>query len=110
MVFFSTVPETCLICVAAVIVGGIDMMSQSLVLAKKPHIVIGMAMIETVMSISFNLHQHWIHGLLRVCIYLRGTDVFQIMTNIQVIHAKIENPYLILPAPKASKSIHFTYK
>lgn len=34
------------------------MMSQSLVLAKKPHIVIGKAIIETVMSISFNLHQH----------------------------------------------------
>ena len=32
------------------------------------------------------------------------------MTNIQVIHAKIENPYLILPAPKASQSIHFVYK
>ena len=32
---------SCLVCVAAVIVGGIDMMSQSMVLAKKPHIVIG---------------------------------------------------------------------
>lgn len=30
-----------LISVAAVIVGGIDMMAQSLVLAKKPHVVIG---------------------------------------------------------------------
>lgn len=37
---------TCLISVAAVIVGGIDMMSQSLVLAKKPHIVIGKSTTE----------------------------------------------------------------
>lgn len=30
-----------LISVAAVVVGGIDMMAQSIVLAKKPHVVIG---------------------------------------------------------------------
>lgn len=41
MTFYGSVPKACLISVAAVIVGGIDMMSQSLVLAKKPHIVIG---------------------------------------------------------------------
>ncbi len=41
VIFYVCVPETCLISVAAVVVGGIDMMSQSLVLAKKPHIVIG---------------------------------------------------------------------
>ncbi len=29
------------VCVPAVVVGGIDMMSQALVLAKKPHVVIG---------------------------------------------------------------------
>lgn len=39
--FLWCVSITSLFCVAAVIVGGIDMMSQSLVLAKKPHIVIG---------------------------------------------------------------------
>ena len=32
------------------------------------------------------------------------------MTNIQVTHAKIESPYLILLAPKASQSIRFVCK
>ena len=39
--FDGSYPHSCLITCAAVVVGGIDMMSQSLVLAKKPHIVIG---------------------------------------------------------------------
>lgn len=43
--------------VAAVIVGGIDMMSQSLVLAKKPHIVIG----KTTASVSFHILQWYFH-------------------------------------------------
>lgn len=30
-----------MICVSAVIVGGVDAMSQAMVLAKKPHVVIG---------------------------------------------------------------------
>lgn len=55
MTFRDSVPDTRLISVAAVIVGGIDMMSQSLVLAKKPHIVIG----ETTVSISFHVNRHF---------------------------------------------------
>lgn len=47
MYFFVTLLLTCFFCVAAVIVGGIDMMSQSLVLAKKPHIVIGKTSVIT---------------------------------------------------------------
>lgn len=43
------------LCVAAVVVGGIDMMSQSLVLAKKPHIVIGKNLSKTTVS-AFDLH------------------------------------------------------
>lgn len=46
MTLSGSVPKACLISVAAVIVGGIDMMSQSLVLAKKPHIVIGKTISE----------------------------------------------------------------
>lgn len=46
----SVVNTFCLVCVAAVIVGGIDMMSQSLVLAKKPHIVIGKTLRETAVT------------------------------------------------------------
>lgn len=42
-----------LISVAAVIVGGIDMMSQSLVLAKKPHIVIGKMISQSMISVCF---------------------------------------------------------
>lgn len=47
MTFHGSVPKTCFP-FAAVIVGGIDMMSQSLVLAKKPHIVIGESKNQTV--------------------------------------------------------------
>lgn len=49
--FCGSVTVTFLFCVAAVVVGGIDMMSQSLVLAKKPHIVIGKTPSETTISI-----------------------------------------------------------
>lgn len=66
MTFCGSVPDTGLISVAAVIVGGIDMMSQSLVLAKKPHIVIG----KTTATISFHIHQRSIHALLHVCVSL----------------------------------------
>lgn len=58
MTFHGCAPETCLISVAAVIVGGIDMMSQSLVLAKKPHIVIGKNISETIISFQQNAHQN----------------------------------------------------
>lgn len=49
IMFCVSVPDS-FISVAAVIVGGIDMMSQSLVLAKKPHIIIGKTITETIIS------------------------------------------------------------
>jgi len=48
--FSGSVFLTCFTSVPAVIVGGIDMMSQSLVLAKKPHIVIGKSIDKSIMS------------------------------------------------------------
>lgn len=43
---YTLISVSCAVCVSAVIVGGIDMMSQALVLAKKPHVVIGKRMLD----------------------------------------------------------------
>lgn len=64
--------------VVAVIVGGIDMMSQSLVLAKKPHIVIG----KSTASISFHILQRFLHSLfLCVCVFACAAAVHNARTD-----------------------------
>lgn len=87
--FHGSVYKPCLVYVAAVIVGGIDMMSQSLVLAKKPHIVIGKPRNDTLISIPKLPKLDFLNSstfiVFFMCVFIYGHKKYSCLCWIDVI-------------------------